>query len=330
MLKKNKILIFLKKIVKTFKYLKNYFYDIKKYLKYSTTLRKYYDFDTLESRIIAHYHVIEKGLSFKNTRLGYGKDMIYNLLNLLKQYKEIGYPKDHKTYKTAVSVLKSYIDFHENANYDIQELKDDINNLLDINLNYNDLGGVDIFTKKEIIEKSNQNFALFADSRFSIRNFTSEEVEMADLKDAVRIAQKSPSVCNRQSSKVYIIENEVLKNKILESQNGNRGFGHLANKIIIVTSNLKAFNGIGERNQSYIDGGMFGMSLLYGLHYKGLATCAVNWAVNAKRDKEIRKDVEIDLSENILFMVLIGHMPNEFKIAKSSRKNLSDILTICK
>ena len=146
----------------------------------------------------------------------------------------------------------------------------------------------------------------------------------------MRIAQKSPSVCNRQSSKVYIIDNEELKGKILKMQNGNRGFGHLANKIIIVTSNLKAFNGIGERNQSYIDGGMFGMSLLYALHYKGLGTCAVNWAVNSNQDKKIRKELNINLSENILFMVLVGHIPNMFNVAKSTRKNMSDILKVCK
>jgi nitroreductase len=330
LLRKNKILNFLKNIVKTFKYLKSYIYDIRKYLKYSTTLRKYYDFDTLESRIIAHYHVIEKGLSLKNTRFGYGKDIIYNLLDLLQSYKEIGYHKDHKTYKTAISVLKSYIEFHENNNYDIKELKSTINKVVDTNIKSDELGGVKSFKKEEIIKKTNQKFDLFANSRFSIRNFTSEEVEIADLKDAVRIAQKSPSVCNRQSSKVYIIDNEELKEKILKMQNGNRGFGHLANKIIIVTSNLKAFNGIGERNQSYIDGGMFGMSLLYALHYKGLGTCAVNWAVNSNQDKKIRKELNINLSENILFMVLVGHIPNMFSVAKSTRKNMSDILKVCK
>jgi len=330
LLRKNEILNFLKNIVKTFKYLKSYIYDIRKYFKYSTTLKKHYDFDTLESRIIAHYHVIEKGLSLKNTRFGYGKDIIYNLLDLLQNYKEIGYPKDHKTYKTAISVLKSYIEFHENNNYDIKELKSTISKVVDTNIKSDELGGVKSFKKEEIIKKTNQKFDLFANSRFSIRNFTSEEVEIADLKDAVRIAQKSPSVCNRQSSKVYIIDNEELKGKILKMQNGNRGFGHLANKIIIVTSNLKAFNGIGERNQSYIDGGMFGMSLLYALHYKGLGTCAVNWAVNSNQDKKIRKELNINLSENILFMVLVGHIPNMFNVAKSTRKNMSDILKVCK
>ena len=84
-----------------------------------------------------------------------------------------------------------------------------------------------------------------------------------------------------------------------------------------------------ERNQSFIDGGFFGMSLVYALHYLGLGTCCLHWSVNYKKDNKLRKLVKIKDSENILFMILVGHLPTKLKVAKSERIDLNDIMKIC-
>ena len=54
---------------------------------------------------------------------------------------------------------------------------------------------------------------------------------------------------------MYTNKNQIAK--ILEVQGGNRGFGHLANRLIIITSEVGVFTGVAERNQVYIDGGMY-------------------------------------------------------------------------
>src|SRR5699024_5542175 len=108
------------------------------------------------------------------------------------------------------------------------------------------VGGVTKVEKADI-EKSNIDFKSFAYSRYSIRDFSPGDVSDEVIKEAVYIARKTPSVCNRQSSKVYSFSDEDEKKAILKFQNGNAGFGHTASKILIVTVELKDFRGVIER-----------------------------------------------------------------------------------
>ena len=76
--------------------------------------------------------------------------------------------------------------------------------------------------------------------------------------EAVRRAHEaSPSVCNRQSSRVYVLSSDEAKNFALSHQNGNRGWGHTASHVLILTSSLEHFIAQAERYQGWIDGGMF-------------------------------------------------------------------------
>ena len=83
----------IKTLLRFVKYLKgfisNYFYDAFRYVIYSSIIMdKDSDEKRLEAMIIKRYHVIEKGLSFPDTRLGFGKIAIIELLNFLEIYKK--------------------------------------------------------------------------------------------------------------------------------------------------------------------------------------------------------------------------------------------------
>lgn len=306
------------------KFFKSYVYDIRRYLKYSTTMKSPKSIGQLESRIIAHYHIIEKGLSLRETRLGYGENIINSLVELLKKYKLYKYPEDKEAYKSAISALNSYISFHEENNHPMEEFKKTLRMLSNFkNCKY---GGIKVFEKREIIKYGKDNFGNMALHRFSIREFSDKPVELKKIIEAIKISQKSPSVCNRQSSRLYIIQDKKMKNQILNLQNGNRGFGHLADKILIVTSDLQSFDSIQERNQAFIDSGIFTMSLLYSLHYKGLGACTLNWCVDIQKDKKLRKIAKINESENIILMIAIGNLPDMIKVTISTRKNINDII----
>ncbi|RCJ14711.1 nitroreductase [Nostoc sp. ATCC 43529] len=142
------------------------------------------------------------------------------------------------------------------------------------------------------------------------------------------MAQKTPSVCNRQSSKVYVFSSDEDKRKVLSYQSGNRGFGDQASKVLIVVSDLENFTLIGERNQCWIDGGMYAMSLVYALHSLGLATCCLNWSVEHSVDKALKKSTNIKDSESIIMMIAIGHLPEELRVAQSPRKPLQEVLIV--
>ena len=318
---RNKI-IFLLILIKNM--VESYIYDIKRYLKYSTTIKSAKTFKQLESKIYAHSHVIEKGLSLKETRLGYGNDVINSLIGLLKKYKLHKYPEDNIVFKTAVSVINSYIEFHEKNKYSVEKLQEQIKSIS--NYKGNEYGGIKTFKKKQILEYGKSKFYNMAKNRFSIRNFSSEPVKLEKMIEAIKIAQKSPSVCNRQSTHVCIIQEKKIKNQVLALQNGNRGFSRLIDKILIITSDLQSFDGIKERNQAFIDSGIFTMSLLYALQYEGIGACTLNWCSDIGIDKKLRKIIKINNSENVILMIAVGNLPELIKVTKSSRKNLNDII----
>jgi nitroreductase len=306
-----------------------YFWDIYRYLKFSTTLKKPKTFEQFEARIIAHYHVIEKGLSLRNVRVGFGKGVIKSLLKLLENYVKLGYPVKKESFKAAIGVLKGYLSFNKINKQDIDDIETVFLNILkSVNIKNGKLGGVIELTKNEILRNAKKDFRSFVMSRYSIRNFSDKEIDINILIDAVKIAQKSPSVCNRQATKVYIVVTPYLIEKVLSLQNGSRGFGHLTNKLIVVTSDLQYFEGIRERNQPFIDAGIFSMSLLYALHYEGLGACPLNWCAKPDKDRKLRNLLKIKECETIMLIIAVGHLPDKLNITKSARKNINDIVKI--
>jgi nitroreductase len=189
-------------------------------------------------------------------------------------------------------------------------------------------GGIKKVTREKIWIDSKKDLKPFFASRHSVRNFALKEVDINLIEQAVEMAQRSPSVCNRQSSKVYVFSEEHQKKKVLSCQNGNRGFGDQASNVLIITSDLQNFASVGERNQSWIDGGMYAMSLVYALHSLGLGTCCLNWSVEYQVDQQLRQVAGIGDSEVVIMMVAVGHLPNELMVAQSPRKAVNEILNV--
>lgn len=308
--------------------IKNYFYDFKRYIKYSGTINGFKSKNHHEARIIHAYHNIEKGLSLKNTRIGFGKEKVKYLIRILDEYRlKYGW---NDTCKVALNVLDSYYNFNLSNGLKNEELKKEILRLKNTIPSHSEKisGGGIVHVKREDIERAaNIDFKSFAYNRYSIRNFKEGEINIDKIKEAVEIALKTPSVCNRQTCRIHIFTGEK-KTEILKYQNGNRGFGDTAGAICLITSRLDSFMGSNERNQAYIDGGMFSMSMVYALHSLGLGTCCLNLSIDYNVDVELRRVANIDDSESVIMMIAVGEIPDELDIANSYRKSVNEIMTI--
>jgi len=316
---------YIKKHLQLIRLLRCYIYDLRRYWTYSSTAA-ITDSIQLEAEIARVYHAIEKGLSLPETKVGFGKDKAESLVSLLVEYREKRYSLDSSQYLTALIVLQKYISFHDGENCRLIKIKEFVEKTVLDRAHIS--GGILKKKKSEILAASKQNFAELAFNRHSIRNFTDETVDNAILIDAIKIAQRSPSVCNRQATRIYLVENKETIRKVLPLQGGNIGFGHLINKLLIITADLRAFDGTHERNQGFIDGGMFAMSLLYSLQYHGLGACALNWARALETDLALRNVININDSNIILMMIGVGHLPDTIKLTYSQRKPYTDIFYI--
>jgi hypothetical protein len=103
-----------------------------------------------------------------------------------------------------------------------------------------------------------------------------------------------------------------------------KGFAEQIDKLLVITNKLTGFWDSGERNQCWIDGGMFSMSLILGLHAKGLGTCCLNWSKTAVVDRVMRKLLGLPDSEVIIMLLAVGHIPDSLNVAYSSRKSVSE------
>jgi len=295
-----------------------YYYDLKRYFVYSSS-KGFYSEDQLIGKIILEYHVIEKGLTMPETRLGFGREKILSLCNNCIDF--IGkYKNEDVQLKHAIGVICEYKYYHEKNKFKLdEEILSGIEMLEKIN------GGTILHTDQKEINKemyfshTYDSFYDFSNSRSSVRNYSSEAISEEKIISAISLVTNTPSACNRQPWRTYIYTQKDQINLILEAQGGNRGFGHLTDKLIIITGELGLFGSLSERNQVFVDGGMYAMNLLYSLHYHQIAACILNCSHSVEKDMMLRKLCKIKESEVFIAMITCGIPPDNFKIAISKR-----------
>lgn len=279
----------------------------------------------LESDIVRKYHVIEKGLSMPEFRPNFGKALVQELVQDLKNYYRRGATQtriDSNQIAASLAALNAYRDRHIQLGYDLGNLLD---GLIFDSKSY-EAGGV----CKYIPALSGDYYQLFriSKARCSVRSFNTTVIPSpSDLLRAMDIARNAPSVCNRQTCRVHAYTGEIVAS-ILALQNGNRGFGHRIPMVLIITSDLRHFTGAVERNQGWIDGGLFAMMLLLGLHTTGIGSVALNWSVTNEQDEKLRAVSSIPEYERIIMLVGCGYPEEGALVPKSCRRSAESLLNI--
>jgi len=311
------------------RYFRDFYYDFVQYTKYSASVYPAGSKLNLQSLIIIWYHALEKGLALKNPRKDFGIKKSDVLVDYLEKYV------DRYGYDTIVvislNVLQKYREFQTSHGITRDEFAARLSVLRDnIPEPYRseDRGGPIPVDRETIWKSAKIDFEGFAKSRYSVRQYSGDPVDDDLIKRAVTMAMKTPSVCNRQATKVYMIRDDQLRKTMLRLQMGNKGFGEDADKLLLITSELRYFVQSGERREPYIGGGMFAMSLIYALHSLGLGTCCLNLSQSCQLETKIKKAAGISDSEVLIMLIAVGHIPAELSVAASPRRDIQEILTV--
>jgi len=302
-------------------------YDLNRFLKYSIQDINFKSRNQFESFLTKECHAIEKALSLKNPRPGFGLDRVIKIINCLDSYKKLYGLNEF------INICNDVIIEYELFNKDFYEARHDehFKSVSDYTTGLSSLnqGGTLNVTKNEILSHVDINFIDFFKSRHSVRDFQNEDLNYDDIADAVDIARYTPSACNRQAWHVYYLNRKDKEQfeVILNNQNGNLGFRESIDSLLIIAGSIESFTDY-ERNQVYIDSGMFSMSLLLALHSKGIATCCLNTSFDMKSDIRFRSILSINETEVPIMIIALGTFKDKFKVAQSNRKNLNEILTI--
>lgn len=310
----------------------NFSGDLILFKKYSLLFRNN-NFENKEADIILNYHSIEKGMLFKNMKKGFAEYRIRNLHKILSN-PDIIQNVNKSQVKVGYQIICRYYELHQDSNYDIndfytKEQYEFYKSILAKNY-HEDFNGIIEWSKKDFLNKNKEDFYQFAHSRKSVRDFSGDKIDLELIQNVVELANTSPSVCNRQASNVYLIEDKVKIDEILKIQAGFTGYSDNVSQLLVVTNDRKYYYTVGERYQFYIDGGLYLMNLLYALHYYGIGNCPANWGKTKNEDRSIRKIIDIPISEQIICLVPIGVLKEKFRTTLSVRRDFNENLKIFK
>lgn len=302
--------------------IKNRLYYNNRFSNYSLTFHQ--SDEAAKSEMIMNYHIIEKGLTMPNKRLGFGQPVVRTLIAQVDSYVS-EYGRCDFSVKNSIGVIKEYYKAHDGS--------DVLDNTLhaalkDFTERYDDVAPLKQFStsREEYFSASTSDFDKMALSRKTIRNL-SGNISVEKIRDAVEIAMYTPSSCNRQPWRVHVVSKQDLVEECLAFQNGNRGFTHLINKLLVITVDSRSF-GHPEMNDLYVNGGLFSMSLAYALYRNKIGSCMLNWSATPENDLGLREFLKIPEWEMVIMLVGCGIPPEDFECPLSQRKKPNEIISL--
>lgn len=259
-----------------------------------------------ESKMLRQTHMIEKGMSLS----------------------KMGYPSDGMPFQDAIIVLNAYVDMQKGLGYEnaamVEKLKTYDTYRID-----GLTAGIKYDTRANLMSNIDKPFPEFFYSRHSMRQFESKSINIEDVEKAIKIAQKAPTACNRQASKVYLYKDKATNDALGELIAGNTGFQQEVPNYLVVTADVSAFYDTFERNQVYVEAGLFSMALVEALHYYGIGSCILQNGEYYKKNKKFKEICKnIPENERIILFVATGYYKNKFSYAMSLRKNVEDVFIV--
>lgn len=307
---------------------RNGIHDVFRMARYSSYLKSNGTRANQKAKLTYYYHKIEKAMALPKPRPGFGKEWIVaEFIPLLKKYYS-NFGNDDVVGICCIN-LHAYTIFNKRLDAPLTNVYKIIHDTLQTieKPSHNNVGGAKEVLADDIKTASAIDFSRFVNNRYSIRNFTSVAVDRDLIEKAIQMAQRTPSVCNRQPWHVYAFSDKQQILEALKYQNGNEGFSENIQVLIIVSGDLSSMMSSSERNEIWVDGGMFSMSLVYSLHSLGVGTCCLNLCHNVSQEIKLRRQIRMHPSHSPVMMIAVGHIPDRLDVAHSQRKSVKEVLT---
>lgn len=284
----------------------------------------------VETRLAFDVHRLEKGLSHVSLRYGFGKGVLREIAKRMTMLEKAdpAYAVN-PLYLQGLAAVGEYKRRHAEADYDLSGVAaifpEHIWRQADGAADSHMAGSfvMDTAGKRDNL---GTGFVELAEHRYSVREYSAEPVPQDVLDKVYEVAMKTPSVCNRQATRVYQITDPVKVRAALDIQGGFRGYA-APPALLLITSDIRAFMNENERNEPFTDGGLFSMSLLYALEAYGLAACPLNAMFDLSQENRTRRLLDIPDNEFLVMYIAVGNFPDIVPVCRSTRKTVADIVT---
>ena len=290
--------------------------DYKSYANYNGKVAsggKYY-------AILLHCHVLEKGMSHESPRK-FGNKHTDIIIHLLPDVEA-----DSFEAKYAIETLNSYLRVYETHGWTDDDNYRIVKNYLDSNNLLAAQEPSTIYEAYSQIKKKNSiDYYSFLKSRHSIRDYASKKISDDDYKKAVSMALLTPSACNRQMNKVYYVKSAAKREYLIGKIQGISGIDKSTVNLFVITYDQNALLGAHERNQGFLNSGLFAMNFVNGLHSLGIGSCLLQCGNPDREQTEIVAELGIPANERIAVFVAAGYYTERVKYLRSKRKNVDEM-----
>lgn len=282
----------------------------------------------LSSELIFQFHKIEKGLCMPGKPRFFGELPVKRTMRLIQRWQQAGLPASDPVHRAAQSCLVAYqkrMRLTPPPATIPNRFLSDLEALLGSGRPEDEAYSTPC--PLEPVEAGDlEALQRLVRARRSVRSYSPQSVPMEAVSRAVSMAQLSPSACNRQPWQVHQFDQRERIDSLLKLQNGNAGFGHTVPLLLILTAKTSAFFDGSERNQPYIDGGLFTMSLILALQAQGLSSCCLNWCVTPELDRRCHAEAPIPDDEHILMYLAVGYAADGALAPRSARRDPGTVL----
>lgn len=166
--------------------------------------------------------------------------------------------------------------------------------------------------------------------RRSIRRFLGVPVEQAIVDECIEEALSAPSACNRQMVKLYTVRSHGGKERLFESLHGTGGFEFDEVTLGIITFDTSAFSFGGERNQGYLNAGLFAMALCMAFEMHGLGSCLLQFGNWFREEASLKRQLGIPPAERIAVCVGFGYPQACQRVPASGRRSPREVsIEVC-
>lgn len=285
----------------------------------------------VQAQLMFLTHQIEKGLSHQSFRYGFGMHVFVKLGPMLTKMEQAN--PDYlanPVYGECMGAVHEYIERHQAVSKDLSAQRQCLTARqweLAEGWTVGDGGSVVI----EAAQKAKNPKLPFIDllkQRHSLREYSDEPVSAEDLRKAAELATRAPSACNRQPGRITEIRDPSIISELLTIQGGVNGYA-MPPALLLITSKQSVFMGPDERNEAYVDGALFAMTLLLSLEALGLASCPLHAMLDGEKEAKTRSIVGIPDDEVLIMYIEVGHFPESAaRTPMSTRLPVEDVLRV--
>lgn len=272
-----------------------------------------------EYEILQTAHRLEKGLLIPNPRILWGWDKAKRLYTLLQNTRN-AFVKE-----TGEAVLSSYLFQKMNSSF-VEDKAEYIKFVSEtcFNIKQNEYGGVLKINDTKFNNEELSVIKKLFNSRHSTRTFSSVPIPMENLLEAINLALRCPSACNRQPFKVYAVPAEEKEKHIAKSS------GYKGRMFLFITGKIDAFT-LDEINDWIVSPSIFVGYLTLSLHAMGIGSCVVrkDLACNTQYNKAVMRFCGIPKNEKLILELAVGMYEQSYVAPVSNRMSADDCLVIC-